>query len=218
MSQEKGGTGGCVATILVALITAGGAILAAKIGGGGPNINIGFPPCVSPSAGSSPLPTPCIPQPVTPCPPLPPPPPEPTPNQSEIKTVIRTSYMTFRNALKNFDKERLRKSYTDNALKSTEEEIEANNNLPSGKRLSTIIINYNYNQETKFEDYQVINNKEVKIRASRRIRNVEFWDTSNQCISHQPEHTVTFDFTLKKTSEGWLISNLESLSPIVSVQ
>ncbi|MBW4572313.1 MAG: hypothetical protein KME31_31300 [Tolypothrix carrinoi HA7290-LM1] len=142
--------------------------------------------------------------------------PEPTPEQSEIESVVDTSYITFRNALKNLNKDELRKSYTGEALKARERLIEANSQLPTGEKLSFINMNYDYSK-TNFENYQAIHNEKVKIKASKKVNNVTYWLYPNRCIGYQPEHIAIHDFTLEKTSTGWLISNFKSLHEIANI-
>ncbi|MFN6468656.1 MAG: hypothetical protein RMY36_003150 [Nostoc sp. SerVER01] len=134
----------------------------------------------------------------------------PPPEQAEIETVINTSYLTYRIAFRDLNKAELQASFTGEALKAKERLIEANSKLPSGDKLAFINIEYDYSN-TQFEDYQVINNERVKIKATKRIKSITFWADANRCIGYQPEHSSIQIFDLVKTSTGWLVSNVKAL-------
>ena len=89
------------------------------------------------------------------------------------------------------------------ALKSLEARLKGN----AVGGASAILFNYDYSY-SKFENYKVIeNNKKVRIRATKRIKNIIFWRDRITCIGHQAGVDRTEDFELERTSAGWLISS-----------
>jgi hypothetical protein len=140
----------------------------------------------------------------------------PEPSQTEIESVIDTSYITFHNAFKNLNKSELQTSFTGEALKSRERLIEANSELSPGEKISIVSIEYDYSN-TQFEDYRVINSENVEIKAAKRIKFITFWVDSNRCIAYQPEHTSIQILDLVKTPTGWLISNIKSLHKVPDI-
>ena len=137
-----------------------------------------------------------------PSPPVDPSPVEPS--EDIIRSVITTAYIHRSNGFLTRDRSEFQKSYTGEALKNLEAKLTGN----EARGVSAILFNYDYSY-TKFENYKVIdNNEKVKIRATRRINNITFWKNASTCVGYQPGSDRTEDFELKRTSQGWLISNI----------
>ncbi len=136
-------------------------------------------------------------------PPTPEPSPSVEPSEDVIKNAVTTAYINERNGFLTGDVLEFQKSYMGEALKSLEARLKGN----AVGGASAILFNYDYSY-SKFENYKVIeNNKKVRIRATKRIKNIIFWRDRITCIGHQAGVDRTEDFELERTSAGWLISS-----------
>jgi cytoskeletal protein RodZ len=134
--------------------------------------------------------------------------------RTQVETVIETSWLTDLVAFEKLDKEKLRASYTGEALKSQGEVVDA---VRSKNSFAVYI--YDNSSKTEFEDYQEIEkSKRVKIRVSRKILRVEYWYISPKvCGGYQPGFTKIRNVYLEKTSAGWLISSFKNVNDPVAI-
>jgi hypothetical protein len=150
-----------IAAVIASVATLMGAIYANNK----PSNSSTFSPSTSPSTSPSPSVSPSV-----STPPSSLTSPSTEPDQAEIESAIKTSYVTYHTALETLSTEGLEASYTGEALKAKEQYVKSNSNArsSSGEKLAFINIDYDFN-ETKFENYQVVSDEKVKVRATTKI-------------------------------------------------